>query len=770
MQTHTSELPLFQEDPDMPSLVQMMRLISKDAVAQAKFFDLMINAMFTELLGTNPPLAKEYIPSYATASYEDEWASSCLGGVFGDIAAASGPVETQARGSLHPHILLWLPQFDMFDAFADMLKKATAQQLHAELLQWSRAVLHAASHMQYSCQELFAEQMQVPPVPLPFLHSHQKQSGPGYAHLLITPEEKDGHVRRAAQLGLQTTGEISLKGAFAATSPMYLRRESAASAAEYSQAIANDYRHGIIQNHFHKCTKSCHKKASKETALTICRFGCQHAQMVQVQADGQSTQKKCLYRGWAPVQEVRFQHVPEGANAAEALFPLFENGKCQTVRRHPFEGTSYPILQVCMRCNVDVKAMARGLSVEILDALLLLAKDDAISHAAKKRRIEKKTNCAAEALLKYSGSKCKVEHSRMKNMVIQVILETIRDQMDTQHYVGEYATKKFEVARDLLPELYKGLKRLERDIAAQEALQVKVTELANANATPSEQSDAASPQMHDAVAEVPVVSDVSRGMCQNGAKASAEIPAQPVKTTAQIRQARARQTLMRLATSMQRCLSKSKGEMTFQILFESEAFITFPTYKMFAKFPVWAVLECQQDAANELLKAHPGAVLQSVHAETQQQPDAETVCLHDAIMDADALELGDQEGAAAAGSGAKRHGSISLSKPPNQKDDFTHRSNHPLLAAMSVFMYSRCVRRVLKGPTTLPDNHRYFEFSSHYSLRKQRVQELRNKDIVAEISGLTMPTQAAQVQKNNAVKLALFAPHKPCAQASYVTK
>ena len=35
-----AELPLLQEDPDMPSLAQMMRNISNDAVAQAKFFDL----------------------------------------------------------------------------------------------------------------------------------------------------------------------------------------------------------------------------------------------------------------------------------------------------------------------------------------------------------------------------------------------------------------------------------------------------------------------------------------------------------------------------------------------------------------------------------------------------------------------------------------------------------------------------------------------------------------------------------------------------------
>ena len=44
--------------------------------------------------------------------------------------------------------------------------------------------------------------------------------------------------------------------------------------------------------------------------------------------------------------------------------------------------------------------------------------------------------------------------------------------MDAQHYVGEYATKKFELARDLLPELYKGLKRLEAQLEQANAEQL----------------------------------------------------------------------------------------------------------------------------------------------------------------------------------------------------------------------------------------------------------------------------------------------------------
>ena len=39
--------------------------------------------------------------------FPDGFAASALGGAFGMIAALHGPVEEQARLSIHPHMLLW---------------------------------------------------------------------------------------------------------------------------------------------------------------------------------------------------------------------------------------------------------------------------------------------------------------------------------------------------------------------------------------------------------------------------------------------------------------------------------------------------------------------------------------------------------------------------------------------------------------------------------------------------------------------------------------
>ena len=82
--------------------------------------------------------------------------------------------------------------------------------------------------------------MNVAPQPLPFLPSHHRKSGPDYAHVALVPEEKDGHIARAVALGLPSKSEISLKGAFAATSPLYLRREQCVSDTDYSAAMAED--------------------------------------------------------------------------------------------------------------------------------------------------------------------------------------------------------------------------------------------------------------------------------------------------------------------------------------------------------------------------------------------------------------------------------------------------------------------------------------------------------------------------------------------------
>ena len=73
----------------------MRRVIARDPVSQARFFALMMDIFFEEVLGVLPPLWREsYRVGYAR-EFEDGMATSLSGGVFGDVAAFCGPLETQ---------------------------------------------------------------------------------------------------------------------------------------------------------------------------------------------------------------------------------------------------------------------------------------------------------------------------------------------------------------------------------------------------------------------------------------------------------------------------------------------------------------------------------------------------------------------------------------------------------------------------------------------------------------------------------------------------
>ena len=85
-------------------------------------FELMMRLFFTQVLGVRPETigwprgsvtkpAKMWTSSGIAADFTKPW-------LFGPIAAAMGPVEAQGRGSLHPHILVWLLQAGLHDLLA----------------------------------------------------------------------------------------------------------------------------------------------------------------------------------------------------------------------------------------------------------------------------------------------------------------------------------------------------------------------------------------------------------------------------------------------------------------------------------------------------------------------------------------------------------------------------------------------------------------------------------------------------------------------------
>ena len=88
---------LDDEMPELETANEMRRILASDPVAQAKFFNLMMQLFFTQILGISEPLQREFLPTFGTQYHEDGFASTTFGGCFGDVGYVMGPIETQGE-------------------------------------------------------------------------------------------------------------------------------------------------------------------------------------------------------------------------------------------------------------------------------------------------------------------------------------------------------------------------------------------------------------------------------------------------------------------------------------------------------------------------------------------------------------------------------------------------------------------------------------------------------------------------------------------------
>ena len=207
----------------MPTGMEMMRILASDSVAQAKVFHLMITLFFEIVLGTTPPLVQEYRPARRTIKFADGFAASGLGGCFGDVASAIGPIETQGRGSQHPHTLVTLIGHALVTRLRDMLEGSDEAAV-AFLEAWREAVLKAAERIQYDSQQELAEQLgELTPEATPLSEEQRDRAGVQYEDLPLKEWEPDGNeqdpneVRRAGGKIYQ----LKFTGACASTLPLY---------------------------------------------------------------------------------------------------------------------------------------------------------------------------------------------------------------------------------------------------------------------------------------------------------------------------------------------------------------------------------------------------------------------------------------------------------------------------------------------------------------------------------------------------------------------
>ena len=741
-------LNLLDECPRMPAGEDMLRMISEDPVAQARFRHIMMTTFWEIGLGHEPALMKERFPAPWTRLYEDNYAASTYGGTWADPAATCAPDEIQDRGTQHSHAVSTLIGHSFLPRLRRILEGTDAEAI-AVVEHWRSSVLQAAQRIQYDSQQTLASQLGFDPKPTPLSEDQRKKAGQHYDSSPLQEWEPDGHERdqgaRAAVDG--KLWRLSLTGAAASTFPLYRRRTSGLSPQAWLKAFYADFRALKIQNHIHKCGKSCKPKKGRagkgkkqrRSRRTKCRHGCAHYETVEITEDitkrkrpttndqRLERQKKVmkLFCGWPKTDRAQF--LQPATAEGDAICDEMDVGKFASERHHPTEGPSSPAALVMKRCNVDVKYLGRCIGNTCWESVLEQTTTGTPTQELDNVAVKK----MRRTLPSLVSAGC-IGNSRLKEHIWQLILETERDMKCVQHYTGEYATKKFEVARELLPQFYRSLQFL------------------------FEEKERRSPQK----AKLGPLSETQYG---------------------------AYRTLLRLATAMNRCLSKSRAEMCYQLLYESECFMSHTTYTLFMKFPIWAMSECfrvsnhsaefrkvielGKESVKDLARPHDdvtheeilrlqSAVADGVHAEaflertkSETQGDPYDKVGLDTILE-ECSAASDEHHTSGQQDEDKEKQTASQFITSNQKDDYIHRGNAAVFQNMGLYLYSRFVHRVPKKQTTTTMT--IADFADHYCQASTMTQEIRIREVVVQFVSWTLPTALAQPERNAALKLCLF--------------
>jgi len=318
--------------PEMPSLREMHRIVAKDPTAQALFFDLMMKLFVEHVLGVLPK----------GSSYGDGFVASGKPGIFGDVAAILGPIEAQARGALHPHILVWL--IAALTQFKLESMRRSGELLH-RLTEWSTAVTSKVASMQFDSVCEVANSIpgcdMLPP--LPFSHLQKKRS---LADVDVAPYEPD--TNEAACGDDNKVDGIPLTGCDLSRLPVYRRKpayerceDGTAKMVEgellldsdaWAGLFTVDTRKCVIRSHIHNCRPGCfpydHKK---QKTKKLCRIGFWHIEMVEVElCDGTVVWAKCVRHGKALVTEAFVEQITCLADAG--VLKLFVDTPLRAVR------------------------------------------------------------------------------------------------------------------------------------------------------------------------------------------------------------------------------------------------------------------------------------------------------------------------------------------------------------------------------------------------------------------------------------------------------
>ena len=141
--------------PDtLPKYRDMMRRLAQDPVAQTLQFEFLMRLFLQHVLNVRPETLDRRrggVRAFAREWCSDGAAAASTGaGMLGPVAAFRGEIEAQGRGSLHPHVLVWLlcGHLDVMGQLADLLKhkKAELQLRLKHFMQMVVASFESLSH------------------------------------------------------------------------------------------------------------------------------------------------------------------------------------------------------------------------------------------------------------------------------------------------------------------------------------------------------------------------------------------------------------------------------------------------------------------------------------------------------------------------------------------------------------------------------------------------------------------------------------------------
>ena len=134
---------LFAE-PKLPRYRDMMRRLARDPVGQTRVFELMMRLFFIHVLGVRPDCLRNRRRQVRAPR---EWctdgvaSSASAPGIFGPVHAFRGEIEAQGRGSLHPHILVWLVNISSLELLRILRRDPAC--FKQRLATWMRTVVQA---------------------------------------------------------------------------------------------------------------------------------------------------------------------------------------------------------------------------------------------------------------------------------------------------------------------------------------------------------------------------------------------------------------------------------------------------------------------------------------------------------------------------------------------------------------------------------------------------------------------------------------------------